>query len=176
MSPAKALIVASSVGAVALALGACSSGSSGSTTVTVTATPSAAPSSAAAKPSVEPSATAASVSLPAAPAGASVLQTSNNNGVQYARYSTSEQPAQVVSYYSGQWQNEGYAITNTGGGGGGWGKYGGSDAGATGSKSGSFVAVQAGGSTQGPTYFEVCQGANQQAVDECGNSSKSGSS
>ena len=177
MNRNRALFTATSVGAVSLALSACGSGS-GSSTVTVTATPSA-PSAAAAAAtvSVAPEATSAPVTgMPAAPSGAQLLQTSNTNGVQYARYSTSEQPPQVVSYYSSAWQAEGYTMTNSGGGGGGWGKYGGADAGATGSKSGSYVDVQSGGSTSGPTYFEVCMGANESAVDQCGNSSNSGTS
>ena len=177
MNRHRAILTATSVGAVSLALGACSSGSS-APTVTVTATPSAAATTAAAAPAaVAPEATAAPVDgMPAAPSGAQLLQTSNTNGVQYARYSTSEQPAQVISYYSSAWQGEGYTMTNSGGGGGGWGKYGGADAGATGSKAGAYVDVQSGGSTSGPTYFEVCMGANESAVDQCGNSSNSGTS
>ncbi len=180
------VVAAASVGAAALALAGCSSGSSESTTVTVTATPSAAEStsaapatSAAAAPSasVAESATSAAVSFPAPPAGSTTLQTSNANGVEYARYSNSgQQPEQVVSFYSQEWQNEGYSMTSSGGGGGGYGKYGGADAGATGTKDGSYVNVQAGGSTSGPTYFEVCMGPDESAVDQCGNQSNSGTS
>lgn len=98
------------------------------------------------------------------------MESSDNNGVQYARYSIDgQQPDQVVSYYTNIWQGEGYAINNSGGGGGGWGQYGGSGAGATGSKEGTFIAVQAGGQSGSTTYFEVCQGANEQVVDQCGN-------
>lgn len=181
MNRSQAIWAATSVGAVSLVLSACSSGS-GSSTVTVTATPSAAATTAAATTaaapaSVAPEATSAPVTgMPSPPAGAQLLQTSDTNGVQYARYSTSEQPAQVVSYYSSAWQSEGYTMNNSGGGGGGWGKYGGADAGATGSKSGSYVDVQSGGSTSGPTYFEVCMGPDQSAVNQCGNSSNSGTS
>ena len=122
-------------------------------------------------------ATAAAVSFPAPPSGATTLQTSNSNGVEYARYSNpSQQPDQIVSFYTSAWQGEGFTMTNTGGGGGGYGKYGGADAGAEGNKDGSYVNVQAGGSTSGPTYFEVCMGPNQSAVNECGNQSNSGSS
>ena len=164
------------IGVATLLAGCGSQGTQPAVTVTATAPPTGAPTSAAPKP-VAPTATAAKLQgLPAAPVGATQLQTSNSGGVQYARYSTSEQPDQIVSYYTSQWQQEGYRMQNGGGGGGGWGKYGGSDAGATGSKTGSYVDVQAGGSTQGPTYFEICQGPNAQAVDNCGNSSNSGSS
>jgi hypothetical protein len=170
---------ATTMGAAALALGACSSGGGAAKTVTVTATPSTAggTTTTAAKPTVAATATQAAVSgLPAPPSGATALQTSDTNGVQYARYSTSEQPNQVVAYYTQAWQGQGYTMNQSGGGGGGWGKYGGADAGATGSKSGSYVDVQSGGSTSGPTYFEVCMGTNQSAVNECGNQSNSGSS
>ncbi|MDQ1246694.1 MAG: hypothetical protein QG597_1062 [Actinomycetota bacterium] len=186
MTQIKAVAAATTIGAVALAVTGC--GGSSSSTVTVTATAPAAETSAAAPASTAssaPKATASvaatatedAVSFPAPPAGSTTLQTSNDNGVEYARYSNaSEQPAAVVSYYSGKWQAEGYTMTNTGGGGGGYGKYGGADAGAEGSKSGSYVNVQSGGSTSGPTYFEVCMGSNQSAVNECGNQSNSGSS
>lgn len=169
---------ATTMGAAALALGACSSGGGAAKTVTVTATPSGGSGGSSAPVSVAPTATQAAVSgLPTPPSGSTALQTSNTDGVQYARYSTtSQQPPQVVAYYTQQWQNQGYTMTQSGGGGGGWGKYGGADAGATGTKSGSYVDVQAGGSTSGPTYFEVCMGADQSAVNNCGNQSHSGSS
>lgn len=184
MTQFKAIAAATSLGAVALAVTGCGGSSSSTVTVTATSPPAetsaAAPaetSAAAAAPSVAATATQAAVSFPAPPSGSTTLQTSNSNGVEYARYSNaSEQPAAIVSFYSGQWQNEGYTMTNTGGGGGGYGKYGGADAGAEGSKSGSYVNVQAGGSTSGPTYFEVCMGPNESAVNECGNQSNSGTS
>ena len=182
MNSNRAMAAAMGMGVAALALSACSSGSGSQSTVTVTASAPAteAPATAAATQaakSVAPSATQDQLNgLPPAPAGSSLLQTSTDNGAQYARYSTSEAPTQVVAYYTGKWQAEGYQIQSTGSGGGGYGKYGGADAGASGSKSGSYVNVQAGGSTQGPTYFEICQGPNQSAVNECSNDSKSGSS
>jgi len=106
--------------------------------------------------------------LPQPPAGATQQETRTDNGVQFARYSVDgQQPQQVVDYYTGIWQGEGYTITSSGGGGGGYGQYGGSGAGATGSKSGSFVAVNAGGQTVASTYFSVCAGADEQAVRQC---------
>lgn len=81
-----------------------------------------------------------------------------------------------MSFYSQEWQSQGYTIDNSGGGGGGYGQYGGSNSTVEGSKDGSFVHAQAGGSSSGPTYFEVCLGADQSAVDECGNQSNSSSS
>ena len=88
--------------------------------------------------------------------------------MQFARYSLDgQQPQQVVDYYTGIWQGEGYTVTSSGGGGGGYGQYGGSGAGATGSKPGAFVAVNAGGQTGQATYFSVCQGSDEQAVRKC---------
>ncbi len=106
--------------------------------------------------------------MPQPPAGATQQETRTDNGVQFARYSVDgQQPQQVVDYYTGIWQGEGYTITSSGGGGGGYGQYGGSGAGATGSKAGSFVAVNAGGQTGASTYFSVCAGADEQAVRQC---------
>ena len=169
------LFVGLSVGAVALT--GCSGSSSSSTeaTVTATVTSSASPSSSptSAGSASASSTTSAPSSLPQPPAGASELDSSDNNGVQYARYSIEgQQPSQVVSYYTNIWQGEGYTVNSSGGGGGGWGQYGGSGAGATGSKAGTFIAVQAGGQNGATTYFEVCQGANEQAVDQCGNNNQ----
>lgn len=116
--------------------------------------------------------TAASGSLPAPPSGASELQSSSANGVAYARYQISGTTAeQVVSGYHGELQSAGYTVTDTGGGGGGWGKWGGAGAGLTAEGDGGYVAVQAGGQSSGPVYFEVCQGASSSAVQECENQS-----
>ena len=160
----------------ALALTGCSSTPTTSEKATVTETVSAAPTSAAvsAPPSSSPSA-AVSLGLPQPPAGAAQLETKNDNGVQFGRYSiTGQQPQQVADYYTGVWQGQGYTVTSSGGGGGGYGQYGGSGAGATGTKSGSFVAVNAGGQNGQATYFSVCQGADQQAVRQCSDNNNGG--
>lgn len=136
---------------------------------TVTETVSAPATAPGAAPGAAPStaASASATDLPQPPAGASPQEARTDNGVQFSRYSiTGQQPQQVVDYYTGIWQGEGYTITNSGGG-GGYGQYGGSGAGATGSKSGSFVAVNAGGQSAGPTYFSVCAGADEEAVRQC---------
>lgn len=174
MTRPRYISAAAGLGAVALALTACSSSSSSSTESASPATSTAA----------SPAATntggtnaGASGSLPTPPAGSTELANTNNNGVTYARYSNAgETPQQVVSFYESAWQSQGYSMSNSGGGGGGYGQYGGSNYGASGSKSGSYVNVQAGGQSSGPTYFEVCIGANQSAVDECENQSNSSSS
>ena len=159
------------IGITALALSGCASTAEKSekapekTTVTETVAP---PASATATTATPTAATTAPASLPQPPAGATQQETRTDNGVQFARYSVDgQQPQQVVDYYTGIWQGEGYTITSSGGGGGGYGQYGGSGAGATGSKSGSFVAVNAGGQTGASTYFSVCAGADEQAVRQC---------
>jgi len=157
------------LGITALVLSGCGGTTkSDTTTVTETVSTSATPStSASASASASPGA-AASPGLAQPPAGASQLETESDDGVVFARYSLDgQQPQQVVDYYTGIWQGEGYTVTSSGGGGGGYGQYGGSGAGATGSKPGAFVAVNAGGQTGQTTYFSVCQGSDEQAVRKC---------
>jgi len=157
------------LGITALVLSGCGGTTkSDTTTVTETVSTSATPStSASASTSASPAA-AASPGLAQPPAGASQLETESDDGVVFARYSLDgQQPQQVVDYYTGIWQGEGYTVTSSGGGGGGYGQYGGSGAGATGSKPGAFVAVNAGGQTGQATYFSVCQGSDEQAVRKC---------
>lgn len=160
-------VVAALGSAVVLGAAGCSSGSSSSeVTATATVTETA---SASASPSASGSKSADYVPITEPPSGAKELEHTDSADYHYSRYSIDgQQPAQIVSYYTNAWQNDGYTIDSSGGGGGGWGQYGGSGAGATGSKSGSFVAVQAGGQSGATTYFEVCEGTNQQVVDQCG--------
>jgi hypothetical protein len=161
--------VITGLGIAALAVSGCGGTTTADkTTVTETVSASATPStSASASTSASPS-VAASPGLAQPPAGASQLETESDDGVVFARYSLDgQQPQQVVDYYTGIWQGEGYTVTSSGGGGGGYGQYGGSGAGATGSKPGAFVAVNAGGQTGQATYFSVCQGPDEQAVRKC---------
>lgn len=131
----------------------------------------AAPASEAA-PSVAPS-DAATTTLPTPPSGAEELSNKTTGDVQYARYQISGSSAQtVVDDYSSQAKSDGYTVTNSGSGGGGWGGWGGSGAGMTASKSGSYLDVQAGGESGGPTYFEVCVGPDESAVDQCDQNSQ----
>ena len=161
------------LGIAALAVSGCGGTTTADkTTVTETVSASASTSaststSASASTSASPS-VAASPGLAQPPAGASQLETESDDGVVFARYSLDgQQPQQVVDYYTGIWQGEGYTVTSSGGGGGGYGQYGGSGAGATGSKPGAFVAVNAGGQPGQATYFSVCQGSDEQAVRKC---------
>lgn len=138
------------LGLAALALTGCSSGTSSTTS------PTPAPTTVTAGSAINP------------PAGAKELEATTTNGVSYSRYSISGTgPEQVVGDYSSGAQAAGYTVTNTGSGGGGWGGYGGASAGMSATGSGTYLNVQAGGATSGPTYFEVCSGANASAVDQC---------
>lgn len=146
---------------LSLALTGCSSSSSSGDATpapTVTETKTEAPAS---------SAATSSVKAPSAPSGAKELASKSGDGFTYARYSTSETPESVVSHYESALKSEGYSISNSGGSSGGWGKWGGGNAGVTADKSDAWVEVQAGGQKSSTTYFEVCTGASKSAVDNC---------
>lgn len=158
------------LGAVALVLPGCSTSSptEENTTVTKTVTSSAAAGTSASPGTSGPSTPASGDGLPQPPAGAAQISTSEHNGVMHARYSVDGQtPQQVVDYYVGIWTGDGFTINGRSGG-GDPGKYGGSGARANGSKSGTFVAVDAGAGNGRPTYFDVCHGANEDRVRHCG--------
>jgi hypothetical protein len=109
----------------------------------------------------------------AAPSGATQLQNGSANGATYWSYSITGQDAtQVVNTYSSELTAQGYTIQNQGGGGGGWGDFGGVNAGLTANKGSTYISVQAGGSNQGPTYFEICQGPTAASVNDCENISQ----
>ncbi len=156
----KKLLVATALGSgVVLVAAGCSSNSGSSSSASPTPT---APTATTAPP-------APSGAIPAPPAGSSVAQAPKavSGGGTYAQYKTSATPTAVTSYYDGALKGAGYTITNNGSGGGGWGQYGGSDAQVSGNDGKTFVAVNAGDSKGGPTYFEVCSGPSQAAVDSC---------
>jgi len=168
-------LAASGLGIIGLVAGC--SGSEESTTSTAEPTSTAGPSTTEATTTTAAggaSSGSTAGSLPTPPSGSIEVQTSNANGIVYQRYSNSSgaTPQQIVADYQAALQSEGYTVTDTGGGGGGWGKWGGSGAGLNASRSGSYVAVQAGGQTGQPVYFEVCQGSNEQATEECENQSQ----
>lgn len=158
------------VGVAALALSGCSTSSTTveKTTVTETVTSSASSSASSTTSTSGPSAPPAGAALPQPPAGATQIRSSDDDGMVHARYSVEGQtPKQVADYYTGIWSGEGYTIDDTSSG-GDPGKYGGSGASAKGSKSGTFVAVDAGAGNGEPTYFDVCQGTNEELVMHCG--------
>lgn len=73
----------------------------------------------------------------------------------------------MTNYYKGEMSKAPWKVTSSGSGGGGWGQYGGSGSYVEGNDGSTFVAVNAGGSKQGATYFEVCEGPSSGAVDNC---------
>lgn len=106
------------------------------------------------------------------PAGASQLQQAERNGAQYSRFSISgTAPADVVADYKTQLTAAGFSITSDSGGGGGWGQYGGSDAGLSANNGTEWVSVQAGGQSGSTTYFEVCVGPSSTSVSDCDDAS-----
>jgi len=172
---ARSTIVATTagVGLAGLLLGCSSSSEETTTTAPATSSTTAAETNTTQAPATT-AAGGPAASLPEPPSGSVEQQTSNASGIVYQRWSNAsgESAQQIVSFYESALSAEGYTVSNSGGGGGGWGKWGGAGAGLTASKSGSYVAVQAGGQTGQPVYFEVCQGSNEQAVDECENQSQ----
>ena len=166
----KKVVVATALGSgVALALAGCGSSSSSSTSES----PTAAATSAAPAP-------APAAGVPAPPAGSTLISgpTATANGGTYNDYKSSQTPTAVTGYYSTALKDEGFTITNSGSGGGGWGQYGGSGSQVGGNNGTLFVEVNAGGSKQGATFFEVCSGPSQAAVNSCqsGNHGQSQSS
>ncbi|MFN8126863.1 MAG: hypothetical protein U0R64_10205 [Candidatus Nanopelagicales bacterium] len=166
----RSVFLAAGISGVALVAAGCSSSSTPAETVTVTASP-----TESAMPTPDETTTtkaSSESSLPSAPSGSTKLAVKVNGDAEYARYKTSSMtPKEVVSSYQKQAENDGYTVKNSGGSGGGWGGYGGSEAGMTAEKSGSYLDVQAGGESSGPTYFEVCVGPDSSVRDHCENSS-----
>jgi len=152
----KAVVVGALGAGMVLLVAGCSSSSS---------TPeasNAAPSQASATPG------APSTQVPGPPAGATEVSTKSvGEGATYTSYKTSATAASVTANYEATLKADGFSVTNSGGGGGGWGQYGGSGSEVGGNNGTTFVEVNAGGSTQGPTYFEICQGPSAAAVSSC---------
>jgi hypothetical protein len=119
-------------------------------------------------PPTSPSPAEAS-SLPSPPSGSKEIQEENEHGVTYGRYSTGDEPSAVVAHYRAKLKADGWTIENVGGSSGGWGKYGGAEAGLQGRMGSEYIDVQAGGSRQGPTYFEVCIGPEEASEQQCAN-------
>jgi len=158
------------VSAVALlAVAAC-----GSTTASPSQSPSAGQAGTAA---TQPSAPAnQSSTLPGPPAGSTQVASQAGGGASYSQYKTGTSPTAVIAYYNAAFKSAGLNVTSSGGGGDGWGQYGGSGAGTEANNGTTFVAVNAGGSKQGATYFEVCAGSSAAQVDNCQSQHHSSSS
>lgn len=165
-------IAAAGLGAAGLIAGCSSKSDTTTTTAAPASSTTVAPSTT--EPAAPTTAGGTAAALPAAPSGSVELQNTTTNGVVYQRWSNASgaTPQQIVADYQTALTAEGYTITNSGGGGGGWGKWGGASAGLTGNKGTTYVDVQAGGQSGQPVFFEVCQGTNQSAVDDCENLSE----
>ena len=165
------------VSGVALVAAGCSSSGGGTTTEsatpapTVTITDAPSPTAAPTK-TTDNSGGGSAGSLSAPPSGSKKLSSETDGGNTYARYKNSSQsPKEVVTFYKGEATKSGYSVKNLNGGGGGWGGYGGSNWGMVAQKDGSYLDVQAGGSSNGPTFFEVCMGGDKSALKHCNNES-----
>lgn len=157
----KKILVATALGSgVVLALAGCSSNSSSTASESPTA---AAPTTAAPAPAPAPA------GVPAPPAGSTLVSGPKAvaNGASYSQYKTAEAATGVTGYYNTSLKDEGFTITNSGSGGGGWGQYGGSGSQVGGNNGSLFVEVNAGSSKQSATYFEVCSGPSAAAVSAC---------
>ncbi|MCX6386102.1 MAG: hypothetical protein NTV40_05660 [Solirubrobacterales bacterium] len=113
----------------------------------------------------------------APPAGSDRLNTSDRDGVEFARYANSgKTPAEVVASYKSKATAEGWKILKDGGGGGGWGPYGGSNYWLQAQKGKEYFDVEAGGQKGHATYFAACSGAGARAIcDELSNDAHTGS-
>lgn len=170
------VVLAAGFSGLALVATGCSSSSSTSATSSAPPSPTEAPTSAAPTPTSTPTPTSApddgggaKSAIPTPPAGATLLGEHKTGPNEYARYKIQMPPKKVVNKYKRQAKSDGYSIKSAGGSGGGWGGYGGSEYGMTATKSSAYLEVQAGGSTQGPTYYEVCvsQDGSRAALDHC---------
>lgn len=102
------------------------------------------------------------------PAGSVKLGMNTGDGVLYQHYATSSSPAAVVSHYKQRLTGAGWTIVQSGGSGGGWGPYGGSDSGLTAKKrEDEYFNVQAGGQSGHKSYFEVCATSGHGSRADC---------
>lgn len=90
------------------------------------------------------------------PSGSNLLDSRSGEGVVYEHYSTSELPSKVESSYEQQLTSAGWPIVSSGGSGGGWGPYGGSDYGLTAKREDDYFDIEAGGEKNSTSYFEIC--------------------
>ncbi len=61
----------------------------------------------------------------------------------------------------------GWSIKSSGGSGGGWGPYGGSDYGLTAKREGEYIDLEAGGEDDSTSYFEICATDGEGTRDHC---------
>lgn len=101
------------------------------------------------------------------PAGSSELDASHTAKASYARFRTDKTTSEVLAYYKQHVESSGWSVGHEGAGGGGWGRYGGSDGTLVASRGKTRFVLQAGGQKAGTTYFEVCMGAGTEADRDC---------
>jgi hypothetical protein len=148
----------------ALGAAGCGGSSSSSSTTTVTETSSEAEAGSGAESGGGESGVLAGISPPS---GSTLLDSKSRNGVVYEHYSTGKSPSQVESAYRQELTSAGWSIESSGGSGGGWGPYGGSDYGLTAKREDEYVDLEAGGEEESKSYFEVCATGGEGTRDDC---------
>lgn len=155
---------------VAAALAAAGCGSSGETTATVSVTTTAT----GGETTTATTSTGSSgggggnpLSGISPPSGSKLLDSRSGNDVYYEHYSTSDSPKQVESTYNQELTSAGWSIESSGGSGGGWGPYGGSDYGLTAKREDDYFDVQAGGQSGHTAYFELCATSGGGSREDC---------
>jgi hypothetical protein len=101
------------------------------------------------------------------PTGSTLLDSKSRNGVVYEHYSTGKSPSEVESTYKRELTSAGWSIESSGGSGGGWGPYGGSNYGLTAKRENEYFDLEAGGEDESKSYFEICATSGEGARDDC---------
>ena len=101
------------------------------------------------------------------PSGAKLLDEKPGGDVVYQRYSSSETPQEVEALYGEEVEAAGWSLVESGGSGGGWGPYGGSDYGLTAKREDEYFDLQAGGEKGRTSYFEICATAGAGTRADC---------
>jgi hypothetical protein len=101
------------------------------------------------------------------PSGAKLLDEKTSGDVVYQHYSTSSTPQEVEVLYGEEVEAAGWSLVESGGSGGGWGPYGGSDYGLTAKREDEYFDLQAGGEKGSTSYFEICATAGEGTREDC---------
>jgi hypothetical protein len=110
------------------------------------------------------------------PSGAKLLDEKTSGDVIYQHYSTSKTPKQVEELYGEEVQAAGWSIVQSGGSGGSWGPYGGSDYGLTAKRDDDYFDLEAGGEKSSTSYFEICASVAEGTREDCDELSNESSS
>jgi hypothetical protein len=158
------LVLAIAICLIAVLGAAGCGGSSDSSTATVTEAASEAEAASGSESSGDESEVLAGISPPS---GSTLLDSKSRNGVVYKHYSTSKSPSEVESTYKQELTSASWSIENSGGSGGGWGPYGGSDYGLTAKREDDYFDLEAGGEDNSTSYFEICATSGEGTRDDC---------